>query len=1370
MNIYTKYLQSKRTCPKVEKFSGGNERKVLVKMKRKAQKILSGIMLAVMIAGSIFPNTAFAAQSVPWAEYASNDISEPVEKEQLSGDNTESDSVKTTESEIDSEKISIGNINFVYIESPYLKTPGTQRIVFFFDQKIKGAEKILLTVEDSSGKKEEWKLTDQNENLYLFEKEYKSDGYEDTYKATNLTVQGKTEEKTLDLEEMGIEAEFGINEDYNGIEDLKPLETDGKNGSDDIEASVVTVDENDIDDAQDNIESVLQSAEEDQPGNAVSLYGAGDVSAEQKNGDLVIALDPGHDYNDAGAQGYGLREEELVLKIANYCRQELEKYDGVSVYMTRTSNICPYDCSGASECIQKRVNAAKKAGADVYVSFHLNSAASSSANGAEIIIPNNNWKPAIGAEGKELAEEILSELVKLGLAERSIYSKNSLSGNKYTDGSPADYYAVPRLCKEAGFPGIIIEHAFISNSNDVNKYLKTESGLKKLGVADANGIMQYYGRNLNTLSEPALKNTTATYSGINISWNSVNGATGYAVYRKSDSTDWKMIGTSSSLSYTDEDTLTNGKTYYYTVRAYKGTQETALANKYNSKYWSSFDPDGVQAVYITVPDISSTVSAEAGIRVSWKAVEGAAGYAVYRKTSETGWGMIATTVSSSYTDKSGMTNGKEYYYTVRAYRGSLNTAAGNKYSARYWSGYNNKGEKGTFISAPVLSAVSAAAGGTLVSWKAVEGAAGYAVYRKAAGGSWAMIDTTSSTSYTDEGSLKNGTTYYYTVRAFAASQSNSSEIKYDSNFWSYFDGTGLKSVYTGKPALSGTTAVKSGIKITWKTVEGASGYAVYRKTPGTGWGMIGTTATTSYTDLSGMKSGAVYYYTVRAYRGNADTANSNKYSAVYWSGYDSTGVKAVYLSAPVLTGEQASSSGRTIRWNSVSQASGYAVYRKIAGGSWAMIDTTTSTSYTDQDKLINGSAYYYTVRAYTGTEKEAKDNKYSGAFWGYFDTAGIRTSYIATPVLVTSARTASGIKTTWKAVSGASGYAVYRRTAATGWGMIAKTTGAEYTDRSAGSSVYYYTVRAYTGSQSLAVSKKYSSVYWSGFDNEGITVGNLSVPELNSETKVVNSGIQISWKAVNGASGYAVYRKTSNSDWGMIGTSSGTVYTDTKAVFNGQSYFYTVRAYRGAYSTAAANKYSSQYWSYFNTKGVKGSAYQIEGKSSVTVKQMADFYEKYSPVNYPSADLKKGGASTIEEFAKIFYEEALDEGIRPEVVWCQTMLETGYLKFGGDVKISQYNFAGIGATGNGAAGLSFESVREGVRAQVQHMKAYASASVTEQTLAHELVDPRFKYVKKGSAKYVEILGAQENPQGTGWASSAGYGTNIRALIQKLNAV
>ena len=145
-------------------------------------------------------------------------------------------------------------------------------------------------------------------------------------------------------------------------------------------------------------------------------------------------------------------------------------------------------------CIEKRVQAAAEAGAKIYVSLHLNSGAAS-ANGAEIIIPNSSWKPQLSTQGKELAEKILNELTAVGLNKRPtpIYSKDTTVNEKYPDGSISDYYSVQICAKEAGIPGIIVEHAFLSNANDVNKFLKTEAGLKKLGVADATGIAKYLG-------------------------------------------------------------------------------------------------------------------------------------------------------------------------------------------------------------------------------------------------------------------------------------------------------------------------------------------------------------------------------------------------------------------------------------------------------------------------------------------------------------------------------------------------------------------------------------------------------------------------------------------------------------------------------------------------------------------------------------------------------------------------------------------------------------------------------------------------------------------------------------------------------------
>ena len=178
----------------------------------------------------------------------------------------------------------------------------------------------------------------------------------------------------------------------------------------------------------------------------------------------------------------------------------------------------------------------------------------------------------------------------------------------------------------------------------------------------------------------------------------------------------------------------------------------------------------------------------------------------------------------------------------------------------------------------------------------------------------------------------------------------------------------------------------------------------------------------------------------------------------------------------------------------------------------------------------------------------------------------------------------------------------------------------------------------------------------------------------------------------------------------------------------------------------------------------------IMGATQTSVAQMVRYYNSKSS-GYDTftgenkkynGSLTKGGASTIEQFAQIVYEEARAEGVRAEVVFAQCMLETGFLKYGGDVLPNQYNFAGIGATG-AVHGASFENVRVGVRAHVQHLKAYASLD----GLTQQCVDPRFNLVARGCAQYVEWLGMKENPKGYGWASAKNYGPNIVNMVINL---
>ena len=134
----------------------------------------------------------------------------------------------------------------------------------------------------------------------------------------------------------------------------------------------------------------------------------------------------------------------------------------------------------------------------------------------------------------------------------------------------------------------------------------------------------------------------------------------------------------------------------------------------------------------------------------------------------------------------------------------------------------------------------------------------------------------------------------------------------------------------------------------------------------------------------------------------------------------------------------------------------------------------------------------------------------------------------------------------------------------------------------------------------------------------------------------------------------------------------------------------------------------------------------------------------------------ESGLNDFPDLPKLYREEASTEGINYDIAFCQMCVETSFLRFGGAVNPAQNNFAGIGSVGGGAEGASFPSARLGVRAQIQHLKAYAN----KEPLVEELVDPRFRFVSRGIAPLVGQLSGR-------WAADPQYGDKILAVLRRL---
>ncbi len=261
-----------------------------------------------------------------------------------------------------------------------------------------------------------------------------------------------------------------------------------------------------------------------------------------------------------------------------------------------------------------------------------------------------------------------------------------------------------------------------------------------------------------------------------------------------------------------------------------------------------------------------------------------------------------------------------------------------------------------------------------------------------------------------------------------------------------FASTVIPQLKPATPKLSAVTNTVSGVKFTWGKVTGADSYVVYRRTynPSTkkwgGWVNLAKGIKTTYYVDKTAKSGVYYIYTVKA-------ANEAGYS-----GFNTTGLKTFFLSTPKLSSVTNSSAGVTVKWGKVAGATNYVVYRKAYNpttkkwGDWVNVAKGVKTnSY--MDKTAKSGVYYiYTVRALAGTNM------------GSYNTTGLKTYFLSTPVLSKATSTTSGVKFTWGKTAGANGYIVYRRTynASTkkwnGWSKLATVSGnskVSYVDKSA---------------------------------------------------------------------------------------------------------------------------------------------------------------------------------------------------------------------------------------------------------------------------------------------------------------------------------
>lgn len=358
-----------------------------------------------------------------------------------------------------------------------------------------------------------------------------------------------------------------------------------------------------------DIDAVADEAASDEDSDTASATGVS--VAKNASGALVIALDPGHGGSDSGAIGVGSNyEKTCTWKIAQACKSELSTYKNVQVVLTRSENECP--------SLEQRVKNAVAQGADVVVSIHINAGGG---RGAEVWVPyDTSYNNSTHAVGEELGNRILTELAKLGLYNRGVKTRiDRGSGDpdsdesKYgydTDGdgkvdTDGDYYGIIRYARKSGIPGIIIEHAFIDNASDYNSFLSSDTKLAELGIADAQGIANAYGLEVDSGDDSTkpLYRLYNPYSGEHFYTSSANERRELSkigwVY---EGLAWKLPLTSSSPVYRLYNPYSSD--HHYTLSLNEYNELAKIGWKQEGTAWYSDDAQGVAVYRLFNPNAS----------------------------------------------------------------------------------------------------------------------------------------------------------------------------------------------------------------------------------------------------------------------------------------------------------------------------------------------------------------------------------------------------------------------------------------------------------------------------------------------------------------------------------------------------------------------------------------------------------------------------------------------------------------------------------------------------------------------------------------------------------------------------------------------
>lgn len=1059
---------------------------------------------------------------------------------------TEEEKVPAEEEEPVVEEEQWGDSNmmeYFLVDNPVLSNGETENFILSLNNA-EGYSDFRLTIQKEDGTTFDLESTEQVDNLVKFSRVFNEEE-KGQYSVTTLHYVYNGQAYYLNFSDLEMDVKFGVDQEYDGYDSTLPDLTEDSISSEGI------IEVTDVNKAEEEIVNGVASQ-------AATM--SVDEFSRHATGGMTICLDPGHGGSDSGATAFGAKESDLTLKIAQYCKEELAKYD-VNVVMTRTTDTRLSE--EAAMDLKNRVEVAKKAGASYFISIHINSAQNSAAHGAEVYYPNTSGNKNLSTNGQNLAKAIQKQLTALGLYDRGIKIRNYTDGTTSSNpnSSDQDYYGVIRYAKQANITGLIVEHCFISNKEEFDKYLGSDAKLQQLGIADAKGIVSALGlqaknadidalaaENRNVLADGTYTISTLLNSNyvLDVKDGHTNNGANIQLYENNDTAAQQFNVSHDSQGYVTFTNVKSGKVLDLSDAVVKngGNIQQYKSNGTRAQKWI-VKRDGDGYIIISALNSNYVLDLHNAIVNNYRNIQ----LYSYNGTNAQRWNI------TKYVSKEQRIN---------------NLAAQNK----------NTLADGVYEICSVKNS------------------------------NYALDVNSASTS--------NGANVQLYLRN--GTQAQAFKVSHDSQGFVTFT-----NINSGKVIDLDGAITKNGRNIHQYASNGTRAQKWIVQQSGSGYSIVSAIDTSFALDI---RNGFVYSGS------NIQLYKSNNTAAQQWT------------------------------------------FNKY------VTERERCDSYASQNKGRMPDGVYYIKNQNVGYALDVADGSlYGGA-----------------NVQLYSLNRTNAQK--WKITHDSTGYVSFQNV---GSGMYLTASGSGRT------------ANVYQQRQTNDYNQKWIVM----FDNNQ----NLRIVSALNSTMVLD--------VKDGK-----IRRCSNIQ----------LYT--------------------------SNNSNAQKWvfEYINTNAT-GGLMQIMGTSQTTVAQMVRYYNanasgydtfkaKYNG-KYDGC-LAKGGASTINQFAQIFYEEATAEGVRAEVAFTQCMKETGFLKYGGDVLPNQYNFAGIGATG-AVHGASFSNVRMGVRAQIQHLKAYGSIS----PLTNPCVDPRFNLVKRGSAQYVEWLGIKENPNGYGWATSKNYGHDIVSMVNVL---